>query len=424
LPIWSWFWAKATKADGRLVGAGDAAGAAVPGRVGLALVDEALGERAGEVAERVAREGGVVAGGLAGRCAVQRVVEVVVPLCGQQLGPVRGVAGVEGHDVALVLGGEVDEAVGEAGADAGGGLGEQGGVGGVLDLVDGVEAQAVEAELVDPHHRVVDEEVAHGALAVVDGRAPGGLALGVEELRRVEAEVVPVRSEVVVDDVEQDHQAAGVGGVDEALEALGAAVGAVRAVGQHAVVAPAAGAGELGDGHDLDRGDAEVGEGVEAVDGGVEGAGLGEGADVELVDHRLLPGAAGPVGLPVEGGVGERARAVHVAGLGAGGGVGHGHAVGEDEGVGCAGGEAGQRGVEPAALAPGHGMVGAARAEGQAVEGGRPERKARAAVGAKVRAPAGFGLGRHRGGCSLVGHEDDDAERGQGDLGRGGAAVP
>ena len=64
---------------------------------------------------------------------------------------------------------------------------------------------------------------------------------------------------MVVDDVEDDREALGVGGVDEAREVLRACRrpewGGVEV---DAVVAPAVAAGELGERHQLDRGHAEL----------------------------------------------------------------------------------------------------------------------------------------------------------------------
>src|SRR5690606_14587132 len=99
-------------------------------------------------------------------------------------------------------------------------------------------------------------------------------------------EVVPGRAEVVVDDVHHYADASRVAGVDESLEAVGAAVGVVRGEQVDAVVAPAAVAGELGHGQQLDGVDAELDEVGQAGDGAVEGALGGERADVELVEHR------------------------------------------------------------------------------------------------------------------------------------------
>ena len=75
------------------------------------------------------------------------------------------------------------------------------------------------------------------------------------------------------------------GGVDEARERLGAAVGRLRRAQVDAVVAPAARARELGDRHQLDGGDAELGERRQVRDRAVERALGGERADVQLVEH-------------------------------------------------------------------------------------------------------------------------------------------
>src|SRR5690242_506659 len=64
---------------------------------------------------------------------------------------------------------------------------------------------------------------------------------------------------------------------------------------------------------------------VEPVDGGAEGALGREGADVQLIDDRLLPRAAAPVRIApnMSSGVDHLARSMHVLGLVAGGRVGH-----------------------------------------------------------------------------------------------------
>ena len=103
----------------------------------------------------------------------------------------------------------------------------------VEDGVDGVEAQAVEVVFLEPVQRVLDEEVAHDAAALlaveVDAGAPGRLVTLGEERLGVGVEVVPGRAEVVVDHVEEHHQAERVRPVDEALQVVGPAVGRIRA---------------------------------------------------------------------------------------------------------------------------------------------------------------------------------------------------
>ena len=92
------------------------------------------------------------------------------------------------------------------------------------------------------------------------------------------------------DDVEEDHQAPRVRGVDELLQPLRSAVDLVRAVEQRAVVAPSALAAELGDGEELDRGDPGGHQMIELADDRLEGSLRRECPDVQLVEDGLVPG--------------------------------------------------------------------------------------------------------------------------------------
>ncbi len=94
--------------------------------------------------------------------------------------------------------------------------------------------------------------------------------MAAREERAERREQLAPGTDVVVDDVEEHREPGAVGGVDEAREPLRAAVGAVRRVHEDAVVAPAALAGKGGDRHQLDRGDAEVGELAQPPGGRVE----------------------------------------------------------------------------------------------------------------------------------------------------------
>ncbi len=143
----------------------------------------------------------------------------------------------------------------------------------------------------------------------------------------VGAEAVEVGArgaEVVVDDVEHHAEAPRVAGVDEPLERVRAAVVLGDRVPAHPVVAPVARAVDGVEREHLDEVDAQLGHVVEARDGGVEGARVGERADVQLVEHaarHLLPGP-GAVG-PEEGLLVVQLRGpVHPVGLAAGARVG------------------------------------------------------------------------------------------------------
>lgn len=75
---------------------------------------------------------------------------------------------------------------------------------------------------------VLIEELADFAATEIDGLAPGRLPVVAEERGGVLREVVAVRPEVVVDHVDEDHQAHAVSAVDQMLELLGRAVGRRR----------------------------------------------------------------------------------------------------------------------------------------------------------------------------------------------------
>src|SRR5680860_1265298 len=90
--------------------------------------------------------------------------------------------------------------------------------------------------------------------------------------------------------------------IDETLQPFRAAIGGMRRVEQHTVIAPAAIAGELRHRQNLDGGDADIDETIEIVGNAVEGAVGGERAGMQLVEDGLFPGAACPVRrLPVIG---------------------------------------------------------------------------------------------------------------------------
>ena len=177
---------------------------------------------------------------------------------------------------------------------------------GAADELGGVEAEPVHAELLEPHADVVLDEVADLAATVVGaGVAPRGdrAIVVVEEdsaprslAPAVEAPEVHVgRAPVVVDDVAEDRDAPRVGRVDEALERVGTAVGLFDRVEARRVVAPADLAGELVDGHERDRVDAEVRQVIEAIDALVERRRRrlarveAEGAGMDLHHHEIVP---------------------------------------------------------------------------------------------------------------------------------------
>ena len=288
-------------------------------------VQQAVAQHGGQVAQP--RVVDVVGGVLAGQRGVQDVVGVVEPL-GVEPVP-ADLGGADQPRVLQVgLGHDPDQPAAPAalGVHGVGELGQQVGRRLVHDPVHGVEPQPVDVEVADPPHGVLDDVAAH-RVAVgpvdVEAVAPWGDVV-VGEVGPEVAEDVSLGADVVVDDVEHDRDAVPVGGVDEAPQAVGAAVGVLHRVGEHAVVAPVAPARELRDRQQLDRGDPVPCELGQARDDRVEGALGREGADVQLVDDQAGPVRWGEAVVgPREGRrVVDGGRPVHALGLVAGRRVG------------------------------------------------------------------------------------------------------
>ena len=211
----------------------------------LALIGEAFGEAAAEQPQRTRCVVGVVPVAFAGDEDVQRMMDIVVPLGGREARPARGVTREAVRFVAVVLEHDVNVASPEQGV-APQGLGELGHdvrLRVVDDRVHGIETQPVDSIFVDPVKRIVDEELAHETAPLtveIDRRSPRRSMARVEELRRVGMQVIALRAEMVVHDVEQHHEAVCVRRVDQTLQVVGRPVAVSGRERQHAVVAPIA----------------------------------------------------------------------------------------------------------------------------------------------------------------------------------------
>ncbi len=225
------------------------------------------------------------------------------------------------------------------------------------DVVGSVQPGPIETIVGEPGQRVLDREGPHLRHAIIDRAAPRRMRIG-EEGRRVAADVIPFGAEMIVDHVEEHHQPAQMGLVDQGLEVLGAPIGAVGRIPQHAVIAPAATSREIRQRHQFQRGDAGCGEMIELVDHAAVSALRGEGADMSLDQYRLFPGTAAPIarapgiGIVID----HLARAEHVIRLEGRRRIWHVDLVVDPELVGAAGGEAGYFGHVPAILPALHRM--------------------------------------------------------------------
>ena len=292
----------------------------------LALVCEPLGQRTSE-AIGIAVVVRVVALRLARGGHMQHMMHVVVPLRRVLHRLAIGIAREPGRFIVLVLEHQVDLTARHAFAHAVRELGQQVRIAIVSQRVHRVQPQPIEVEVLDPLQRVAHDELAHrtAARAVeVDRRTPWrempvGECLGCECVH-----IGTLGPEVVVDHVEQHHQSARMGGVDEGLQIRRATIGGVRRIRTHTVVSPAPLARERRDRHQLDRGDSQCHQMGEPLDRPSESAFWREAPDVQFVDHGLVPWPAAPVGVmpAIRAKVDDLARRMHAIGLEARGGIG------------------------------------------------------------------------------------------------------
>ena len=121
----------------------------------------------------------------------------------------------------------------------------------IEDPVYCVEPEGVDVEVSQPEKRVLNEEV-YDLVAMrpvkVDGLPPRR-AIAICEVRPEVGEVVPLRAEVVVNNVEHNGEATLVAGIHEALQAERAAVCVLYGKRKNTVVAPIPCARKLGHGH-------------------------------------------------------------------------------------------------------------------------------------------------------------------------------
>ena len=307
----------------------------------LALKREALRESAAQL-PGIALVVGVIALRLAARRRMQHVVDVVVPLCGVPARLAVFAADQAPRLVLFILQNKMDMPAGCCHAYPLGKFLQQVLRAVVEDGVHRIQPQAVEVELRDPVEGVVDHEFAHRTAVrpvEIDRRAPRCLVTIGKGLRRDRVDIGALGTEMVVDDIEQNHQPTGVGGFDQRLQVLGPPVGRIRSERQHPVVAPVPAAGKITDRHDLDCGNAKPDQVVELRNRCTKRALGRKGADVQLVDDRLLPGTAAPAGIAPQVGrrVDDLARPVHVLRLIPRGRVRDAELVRQNEAVSCTG---------------------------------------------------------------------------------------
>jgi len=198
----------------------------------------------------------------------------------------------------------------------------------VGNCVDGVEAKSVKVIFVEPIESVMYEEIANDAavLAVkIDAIAPRSVMPCSKKLGSIGVEIVPFRAEMVVDDVEQDHQSPVMGRLYQTFKIFGAPVTGVGGEFEYSIVSPIASARKIRDRHQFDRCNSEVDEMVELIAGSGESSKGSKRADVELINYRVFPRPASPGFIPPVKGIGvdNLAGCVYIPRLEPGSGIGN-----------------------------------------------------------------------------------------------------
>src|SRR5690349_3522752 len=148
--------------------------------------------------------------------------------------------------------------------------------------MNGVEPQRVNVKILEPIKGIAYKQVTH-FIAVgtieIQGCSPWRLVM-LGEIGSVLAQIVALRSKVVVNDVQSNGQPARMRLVHEALQILRLAVAVLNRKRIRAVITPVPCSGELGDRHNFDGGHTERSELIQLRAHCIESSFACESADV------------------------------------------------------------------------------------------------------------------------------------------------
>src|ERR1039458_1819648 len=190
----------------------------------------------------------------------------------------------------------------------------------VDERMDRIKAQPVDALFRDPVQCITDDEFPHslrlGAVKI-DCRPPWGLVTIAEKGGGVGRKVVAIGTEVVVDDIEDDHDATLMRRIHERFEIIRPSVRRIRSLEQCPVVAPIAGSGEIRYRYDLYGGDADFGQAVQLPSRRGESSLLCKAAYMHLIQHSFMPWTRFPFGSipPIAVRIDDLAGPMNVIGL-------------------------------------------------------------------------------------------------------------
>lgn len=135
---------------------------------------------------------------------VQSVVEIVIPIGGEQA-CTTFIGRQQVCAIGRVLDDQVNRSIRDLPAHRFGHFPQDVAAAGVFDLIDRVQPQTVEAKFLQPVQDIIDKEPPNRIPREGDFWSPGGWIVCEKEIRRVVFDVISDRPEVIVDDVENDH---------------------------------------------------------------------------------------------------------------------------------------------------------------------------------------------------------------------------
>jgi hypothetical protein len=168
----------------------------------------------------------------------------------------------------------------------------------IEDSVDGIDPETIHMIFGHPVKSILNDEspdVITPRPIKVDSRTPWRL-ITVSKIRRVITEIVSLRPQMVVNDVEKDGQAFPVAGISEILQPVRSAITILGGIKIDAIIPPVPFPRELGHGHQLDGRYPEIlFEIVKKGDDPFERSLLRERPGVDLIENHLSQGDPSPV---------------------------------------------------------------------------------------------------------------------------------
>ena len=158
------------------------------------------------------------------------------------------------------------------------------------NAVHSIEAQAVKPIVTKPHQGIIDDEPAHPVAMraiEIDCRTPHGLVL-IGEVRSELPQMISIRPQMVINDVQQYGQTLCMTGIDEIGKLPRRAIGRKRCEHINAVISPATSTRKCRQGHQFKMRHAKLNQMRQLFPRRCVSAFGGECPDVELVQDGLL----------------------------------------------------------------------------------------------------------------------------------------